>query len=97
MIGYQEEAIPVQCNNPLVKASVYKGVDESIIAMANQTEQDKAVSINGYWKKLGIDAAKCELIIPEIKDFQKKQTLVTLDNIIIPGKQGYQILIKNIK
>ena len=35
MIGYWEKNNPVTCYNPMIKASVYKGIDESLIAIAN--------------------------------------------------------------
>ena len=95
MIGYWEKNGPVTCSNPLVKASIYKGPNEIIIAVANWADDDQAVSIDIDWKKLGINPARIEtLIIPEIKDFQTKQTTVSLDKIVIPGKKGYLILIK---
>jgi len=97
MIGYWDKEAPVTCNNSLIKASVYKGDNESIIAVANWTEQDKVVSIHINWKKLGIDEAKYEMYIPEIKDFQKEQTLANLDTITIPGKMGYLILVRKKK
>ena len=94
MIGYWEKECPVTCSDPMVKASIYKGDDETIISVANWTDQDNDVSIAIDWVKLGIDAAKYDISIPEVKDFQQGQTLSSLDKITIPGKKGYLIVLK---
>lgn len=94
MVGYWEKESPVSIANSLVKASIYKGEDESIISVANWTDKDQDVSIVIDWSKLGLDSAKYEISIPEIKDFQKGQKLTSLDKITIPGKKGYLILLK---
>lgn len=96
MIGYWEKECPVICSNPDVKASLFKGENEMIIAVANWTGQEEAVSIHIDWKKTGIHPEKASIVIPEIKDFQEEQTPV-LDKIVIPGKKGYLIVIKNMK
>ncbi|HEX7411786.1 MAG TPA: glycoside hydrolase domain-containing protein [Bacteroidales bacterium] len=94
MIGYWEKDCPVTCSNPLIKASVYKSADEVIISVANWTDKDKEVSITIDWAKLGIDPARFDIIIPELKDFQTEKTDVSLNKITIPGKEGYLILLK---
>jgi len=96
MIGYWEHNNLVTCYNPMVKASVYKGDDESIIAIANWTKVDQPVNVEVYFKKLGYDPANCEISIPEIPDYQtqKQSSSVALDKMIMPGGKGYIILIK---
>lgn len=95
MMGYWDKEFPVSSNNSSVKASIFKGEEETIIAVANWTDKDQEVSLVVDWLKLGIDSTKSEIIIPEIKDFQKEQKLTSLDKISIPGKKGYLILLKN--
>jgi len=92
--GYWEKDCPVNCNNPLIKASVYKGADETIIALANWKDEDVETSIAVDWAKLKIDPDEYEIYIPGIKDFQTEQTKVSLDKIIIPARKGYLILLK---
>ncbi len=94
MIGYWEKDCPVRCSNSLIKASVFKGADEVIIPVANWTDQDKVVSLTIDWEKLEMDPGKVEIFIPEIKDFQAKQTSISLNKITIPGKKGYVIVMK---
>lgn len=95
MIGYWEKDGPVTCSNPLVKASIYKGPHELIIAVANWADDDQVVSIDIDWKKLGINPTGSDTLIPEIKGFQTKQSSVLLNKMVIPGTKGYLIVIKN--
>jgi hypothetical protein len=94
MIGYWEKDCPVICNNPLIKASVYRGTDDIIIAVANWTDRDLETSLSINWKKSGMDPSKFDISIPEIKDFQTEQKSVSLKKFLIPGKKGYLILLK---
>jgi hypothetical protein len=94
MIGYWEKDCPVTCSNPAIKASIYKSADEAIISVANWTDKDQNCSLIIEWAKLGMDAAKFDILIPEIKGFQTKQTNVSLDPITIYGKKGFLILLK---
>jgi len=94
MIGYWDKESPVTCASAMVKATVYKSVDEVIISVANWTPQDITTTINIDWAKLGIDPTKYDISIPAIKDFQTEQQKVSLNNLIIPGKQGYLIVLK---
>ena len=71
-----------------------KGEDETIIAVANWSDKNEKVSLLIDWLKLGIDSVKCDISIPEIKDYQTDQTTVSLDKITIPGKKGFLILLK---
>ncbi len=97
MVGYWEKGSPVVSKNPMIKASVFKGKDEVIIAVANWTETDQEAGLTVDWPGLGIDQAKSELSIPEIPGFQTGQAAVSLDKLTIPGKKGYLIVIKNKK
>ncbi len=96
MVGYWEKESPVSCNNANVKATVYKGSDETIISVANWSGTDQDVSIAIDWSKLGLDPKKSKVQIPEIKDFQAEQTNFSLDKVTIPGKKGYLILLEKI-
>ncbi len=53
---------------------MYKGKDESVIAVANWTDQETFIEVD--WQNLGIDPAEFDLFIPEIKDYQMEQRSV---------------------
>lgn len=103
IIGYWEKDSPVKCYNPMIKATLFKGDDESLIAVANFYTfelwgiDNQLVNIEVDFKKLGYDPANCEISIPEIPDYQTQNLSVSLDKMIIPGGKGYIILIKNKK
>jgi hypothetical protein len=94
MIGYWEKECPVTCNNELLKASIYKNQDEAIIAIANWSDQNLETSLEIDWEKLGYDPSKTSLSIPEIKEFQSGQEVVSLDKMTIPGGKGFLIVLK---
>ena len=82
------------CNNPLIKATVYKSVDDVIISVANWGDGNELVSLTVDWEKLGTDPSGFALFIPEIKDFQSEQASVSIDKMTIPGKKGFLIVLK---
>jgi len=97
MMGYWEKQFPVVSKNPMIKASIFKGKDEVILAVANWTETDQESVLSIDWKGLGFDPAKMELSIPEIAGFQAEQRAVALDKLTLPGKKGFLIVIKRIQ
>ena len=84
----------------MIKATVYKGDDESLIAIANFYTfplwglDNQLVTVEVDFKKLGYDPANCDISIPEIPNYQTQNSSVALDKMIIPGGKGYIILIK---
>ena len=94
MTGYWDRKNPVSCSNPMILASVYKGVDDIIISVANWNDRDEVASIDVNWVELGIDPSQFEISIPEIINFQKELKLVSLEKMNIPGEKGYLILLK---
>jgi len=95
MIGYWERDCPVKCSNPSVRATLYKGRGESIVSLANWTDHASEVSLEIDWEKLGIDQKQVNIYMPEIENFQKEQKGVTLEKIVVSGKEGYLIVINN--
>jgi hypothetical protein len=94
MIGYWEDTNPVKINNPLTKASLYRGDDESVISIANWSDTVQVASVRINWQGLGLDPALTDIFIPEIKDFQTSQIPALLENISIPAQKGYLIVLK---
>ena len=93
MIGYWDEKNPVKSGNDLVKATLYKGPEESIIAVANWGKEDQSASISIDWDQLGYRKSRCKYLIPFIQDFQDEQSPASLDGLTIPGGKGYLIVI----
>lgn len=95
MIGYWDKNCPVTCTNSLIKATVYKGKDLAIISVANWSAKDQTASLLVDWAKLGLDPAKSEIFIPEVRDFQTAQKTVSLNRMVIQGGKGFMIIVKN--
>ena len=93
LIGYWDNTCPVTTNNELVKASVFKGEKEIIIAVANWTKEEQVTSVVIDWDALGYDPSKCRISIPFVKDFQEEQPLQSLSSLAVPGKKGYMIVV----
>lgn len=94
MIGYWEKDSPVNCSDPMVKISVYKGTNELLLAIGNWSEKDRIASLSIDWKKLGLDPNVSTCLIPEIAGFQEQQQPVSLENLTIPGGKGYLVVIR---
>ncbi len=94
LLGYWEEDCPVKCNNNTCEASVYRGDESSVIAVANWTDKDKTVSLIVDWDRLGIDPSKVDILLPAITEFQEERTGFSLTNITIPGGKGFLVVLK---
>jgi len=97
MIGYWEKDCPVNCSNPLIKASVFKGADDFIISLANWSEKDEETSMVIDWNKIELNSNNFDVILPGIIDFQEGKDNFSFKKIIVPGKKGYLILLQRKK
>lgn len=93
MIGYWDPENPVKSSNDLVKATLYKGPEECIIAVANWEKEDQLSSISIDWDQLGFNKSGCKYLIPSIPGFQEEQAPDSLEGLIIPGGKGFLIVI----
>ena len=97
-IGFWDPASMVKPNTDSVEATVYKGKDEVIIAVANWTNNDQPCRLQIDWKKLGLDLSAVEVSIPAIQEFQDEKLNIDLNKeFVIEAAKGYMILIKNKK
>lgn len=94
MIGYWDPESPVKSSNELVMATLYKGPEECIIAVANWEKKDQHSSISIEWDQLGFDKSRCNYLIPAIPGFQEQQSPASLEKLLIPGGKGYLIVIR---
>jgi hypothetical protein len=94
MIGYWEYNCPVRTTNPAVVASVFRGDGESIIPVANWSDSTQVASVRVSWPLLGLDPSNTDALIPGIPGFQTEMNQVSLDNIQVPGKKGFVIVLR---
>jgi hypothetical protein len=94
LIGYWDQDNPVKSDNELVKATLYKGSDECIIALANWGDKDQRCSLNIDWDQLGYNKSKSKSVIPYIERFQDEESSVSLNRLKITGGKGTLIVIR---
>jgi len=94
MAGYWEKDCPVTCSNLRVKASVYQGKRDVVVAVANWDSNDATTSVVIDWKKMKAEPSGLSPYIPEIKDFQNEQAAVSINNLTLPGGEGNLIVIE---
>jgi hypothetical protein len=95
MIGYWDERNPVRTGNDLVKATVYRGKGESIIAVAGWGPSEISCGLQVDWKGLGLDPKRCRVTMPDIPWFQDEREDVALDRLTVPAGKGFLIVAKN--
>jgi len=61
---WAEDECPVRCADPLVKATVWKKADATMVAVANFSKEPKQAALEIDWKALGRDPAKAKLYFP---------------------------------
>ncbi|CAG5072715.1 hypothetical protein DYBT9623_04276 [Dyadobacter sp. CECT 9623] len=97
LLGYWDKDCPVKTNNEHVISSIFKGKNESVIAIANWDKEAQSASVLIDWNALGYDASKCTISMPFVKDFQDEQPLQSLSSVNVPGGKGFMIVVKENK
>ncbi|MCE7059378.1 glycoside hydrolase domain-containing protein [Dyadobacter sp. CY343] len=97
LLGYWDKNCPVKTNNEHVISSIFKGKNESVIAIANWNKEAQSTSVLIDWNALGYDASKCTISMPFVKDFQDEQPLQSLSSVNVPGGKGFMIVVKENK
>jgi hypothetical protein len=95
MIGYWDQNNPVKVSNDLIKATLYKGDRECIIAVANWKQEDQFCSVDIDWKKLNIKSKDYTCFMPAISGFQENNPSVHLKELRIPGGKGFLIVLRS--
>ncbi|HSQ74554.1 MAG TPA: glycoside hydrolase domain-containing protein [Bacteroidota bacterium] len=93
MVGYWDRQNPVKTDHDLVKATVYKGRKQSIIAVAGWGQEDISCALQPDWKALGLNRKRCRVTMPAIPGFQDERKDVALDRLTIPAGKGFLIVL----
>ncbi|QES90625.1 glycoside hydrolase domain-containing protein [Rhizosphaericola mali] len=89
MIGYWVKNNPIKTDNNKILATIYKKDKKVLIAIASWADGEQNFHLNFDWKKLGMDPSKCQLIAPEIENFQTKKTFNLNATIPVQNKKGW--------
>jgi hypothetical protein len=95
MIGYWVSNRPVKTdsNDSFATAYVQKG-KKTVISIATWSESDDNVKLIIDWDELGLTAAKSELVVPFIENFQEANKWAPGDTITIPKGKGYLMVVQ---
>lgn len=93
MIGFWDESCPVSCDHPSIKASVFQGKDDLVLAVANWSETAETTTIDIDAKALGGNPEDFIAFQPEIEKFQEQRDSVSLKNLLIPPGKGFILVL----
>ena len=94
MLGYWHEACPVQTGHAGILATVYKKPDKALIAIGSWAQGEVPVPLHIDYAALGLDAARCRLIAPEIAGFQAAFPVVPGQPILVKPGHGCLLLLE---
>ena len=95
MIGYWDEQSPIKVDNSWVRATIFRGKTECIIAVANWNDKEQECVIKLDWEKLGVDSKSYSVEQPFIKNYQEEKNIRSLKKLMIPGGKGFLMVIRN--
>lgn len=93
LMGYWEKDCPVKSSDPNTKASLYKGTDDLIIAVANWSDKDVVTNLTLDHSVLKTPG-EYTLMTPDIDGFQQNIVLNSIEELTIPAKKGFLIVVK---
>ncbi len=95
MVGYWDEAPAVTADQPGVRATAFVKEGETLISVGNFSDRDISARLDIDFQALGLDPARVECVLPEVKDFQAQGLYRPGEPIAIPAKQGKLLILKN--
>lgn len=95
MIGWWDEDSAVETSDPEVKATAFVRKGRVLVAVGNFSNEEKSITLDFDWKKLGLKSGKISARIPAINNFQKEGNYDFSSPLNIPAKQGYIIWIES--
>jgi hypothetical protein len=95
MLGYWDARNPVRCSSDSVKVTVYRGGNQTILALGNWGTTDQTVKLEVNYARLGLSKVPALFLMPEVKEFQAGGEMSSLDSVRIPGREGRLIVFDN--
>ena len=88
MIGFWDPVCPVRTSVPEMGATVFRGENDAVVALANWTDKPVESKIVVDWKTLGMNATPTTALKPDIPEFQKGGTVDLEAPIRVEAKRG---------
>lgn len=97
MTGYWDKECPVKLDNPELKASVFKGKEDIVVAIGNWSAGPQKCKLYVDLKKLGLETGKYLIDIPAVTDFQEAAVISASDPVTVEGGKGLILVIRGEK
>ena len=91
-VGYWDPANPAKTDNKDVLASTYLKKDKVMIVIGNWTDKEQDVSLELDWRKMGMDATRAKIEIPQIENLQR-EGVATIKRITFPASNVLLLII----
>ena len=91
-VGYWDSANPAKTDNKDVFVSAYLKKDKVMLALGNWTDREQTVSLELDWRKLGMDAARAKIEMPQIEKLQG-EGVADIKKLTIPASKGLILII----
>lgn len=95
MIGFWDQSPVITTNNQDVKATSYVKDGKTLVSLGNFSDTNETVRLNIDWQKLGINSSDATLYAPYIEDFQSERTFKFDNDIEIPSKKGWLLILSD--
>ena len=94
MIGYWSPNCPVRTNAPDIPATVYQRSGAALVSLASWAPEDRTVTLNIDWQKLGIDPGHARIEAPAIANFQPARKFAPGESFPVEKGKGWIIIIR---
>jgi len=97
MYGYWDSNCPVRIGHKDVLATAYVKEGQTIIAMANWTNEDVECFVYIDWEKIGFSSEAVKCYAPAIEQFQPEKQFDLTKPITVPAGKGWLLVIQPVK
>jgi beta-galactosidase/beta-glucuronidase len=94
MLGYWAKSRPIQTGRNDVLATAYVKPGKTLLALASWAKEDARVRLRIGWHALGMNQQKALLRAPAVPGFQEARTFQPDDEIPVPQKRGWLLVLE---
>ncbi len=94
MIPFFDSQCPARTDNPNVLATVYKGKDHTLIAIASWAHSASEVKLTVDWKAIGLVPGSTQILIPEVNGLQHARKIGADLKITLAPGEGILLTLK---
>ena len=91
------DSCPIQTGRQDILATAYLKPGKTLVSLASWAQADARVRLHIDWPALGMAPQKAVLRAPAIAGFQAAQTFLPGDEIAVPQKRGWLLILEERK